>query len=202
MVGFIDDTSGSINGYLLPEPRPLQHYITRATLDAQCRNNILVLSGRALPYVKCSYHYLYYSFTSSGLPILRGSCLEPVISMQFNNAMALTPLTVLLTHLSHKTLGVHKSPADNGTTAFRALCMKNTVHMNLVARCTLTPQEAWTYYHSIYLPRMCYSFPLSTMTQQQCLTLQNQIKKAILPKSGFNWNMHNSVIYSCSDLEE
>ena len=38
------------------------------------------------------------------------------------------------------------------------------------------------------------------MTQQQCLTLQKQIKKAILPKCGFNQNMPHSVIYGPSDL--
>ena len=43
--------------------------------------------------------------------------------------------------------------------------------MNLVARRALTPQEAWTYYHSIYLPSMCYLFPCGAMTQQQCLAL-------------------------------
>ena len=72
--------------------------------------------------------------------------------------------------------------------------------MNVVARSTLAPQEAWTYDHSIYLPCMSYSLPLGTMTQQQCLTLQKQIKKAILPKCGFNQNMTHSVIYGPSDL--
>ena len=35
MIRFVDDTSGSINNLLLPEPQPLQHYITQATQETQ-----------------------------------------------------------------------------------------------------------------------------------------------------------------------
>ena len=35
MIRFVDDTSGSINNLLLPEPQPLQCYITQATQETQ-----------------------------------------------------------------------------------------------------------------------------------------------------------------------
>ena len=35
MIGFIDDTSGSTNDFLLPEPAPLTHYANLAMHDAQ-----------------------------------------------------------------------------------------------------------------------------------------------------------------------
>ena len=35
MIGFINDTSGSTNDFLLPEPAPLQHYTNLATHNAQ-----------------------------------------------------------------------------------------------------------------------------------------------------------------------
>ena len=34
MIGFVDDTSGSTNDFLLPEPAPLHHYANLATHDA------------------------------------------------------------------------------------------------------------------------------------------------------------------------
>ena len=39
MIGFVDDTSGSTNDFLLPEPAPLHHYANLATHDAQQWNN-------------------------------------------------------------------------------------------------------------------------------------------------------------------
>ena len=35
MIGFVDDTSGSTNDFLLPEPAPLHHYAKLATHNAQ-----------------------------------------------------------------------------------------------------------------------------------------------------------------------
>ena len=120
--------------------------------------------------------------------------------MRTNDVMPMSPLTALSTHSSHKTLGVHKPPAHNGTAAFPALRKKNTAHMKLVSCSMLTPQETWTYCHSIYLLSICYSFPSEAITQQQCLTLQKQTKKAVLLKCEFNQNMPNPIIYSPSDL--
>ena len=35
MIGFVDDTSGSTNNFLLPEPAPLTHYANLTNHDAQ-----------------------------------------------------------------------------------------------------------------------------------------------------------------------
>ena len=52
MIGFVGDTSGSTNDFLLPEPAPLHHYASLATHDAQQWNNTLELSGGALEDTK------------------------------------------------------------------------------------------------------------------------------------------------------
>ena len=90
MISFINDISGRINDFILPEAQPLQHYITKEffiqeknidnLVSSHSTVNVgmtyLAPSGRSLQDAKSSYHYLYYSFTSSGLSILRGGCLN------------------------------------------------------------------------------------------------------------------------------
>jgi hypothetical protein len=79
MIGFVDDTSGSVNDFNLPEALPPSHYAELATQDAQRWSDILQLTGGALEDTKCSYHFLYYDFTITGLPVLRGGKFDPKI---------------------------------------------------------------------------------------------------------------------------
>ena len=118
MIGFVDDTSGSTNNFLLPEPAPLHHYTNLATHDAQRWNDTIQLSGGALEDSKCSYHFMYYEFTRKGQPVLKGGTFEPAILIRFNDNTTPTPLKQLSAYTSHKTLGVYKNPNGNSTGAF------------------------------------------------------------------------------------
>ena len=118
MIGFIDNTSGSTNDFLLPEPAPLTHYANLTIHDAQRSNGTLQLSDGVLEDSKCSYHFMYYEFTRNGDPVLKGRTFEPAISIRFNHNATPTPVKQLSTYTSHKTLGVYKNPDGNSTAAF------------------------------------------------------------------------------------
>ena len=118
MIRFVNDTSGSTNNFLLPEPAPLHHYANLATHDAQHWNDILQLSGRALEDSKGLYHFIYYEFTRTGQPVLKGGTFDPAILIRFNNSTAPTSIKQLSAYTSHKTLGVYKNPDGNTTAAF------------------------------------------------------------------------------------
>ena len=105
LIGFVDDKSGSTNDFLLKQAAPPEHYISLATHDAQCWNDLLKLSGGALEDSKCSYHVLYYDFTINGLPILRGTVV-PLIKIKFNNATTATPLKSKSAYNAHKILAL------------------------------------------------------------------------------------------------
>ena len=98
MIGFVDDTSGSTNDFLLPKPAPLTHYANLAIHDAQWWNDTLQLSGGALEDSKCSYHFMYYEFTRNGQPVLKGGTFEPAILSCFNGNATPTPLKQLSTY--------------------------------------------------------------------------------------------------------
>ena len=63
-----------------------------------------------------------------------------------------------------------------------------------------TRQDAWSYYHAIYLPSMTYPFPSSTLSSHHCTLLQRKFKTTFLPKYGFNRSTPNAVIYGPSHL--
>lgn len=200
MIGFVDDTSGSVNNFLRPTPGPLHHYLDLAQQDAQTWNDILYLSGGALEDSKCSYQVLYYNYTTSGLPVPAGGTFTPTISIRFNNDPHPSTLRQLPASSSHKTLGVRKSPSGTTTAEYMALRLKNLAHATTIRTSPFNSIDAWTYYHSIYLPSITYSFPTNHLTQSQGLQLQREIKTALLPKLGFNRSTPNAIVYGHSDF--
>jgi hypothetical protein len=199
MVGFVDDTSGSVNDFCLEEAQAPEHYVSLAKHDAQRWNDVLKLSAGALEDSKSSYHFLYYDFTLSGLAIMRGGTFEPTICIKLNSGTAETPLKQLSAHTAHKTLGAHKAPASNNTKAFSVLTSINTTHSKCIARAPFDPTDTWAYYHAIYNPSITYPFPSYALSKSQCERLQVQVKKAVLPKCGYNRCTPNAVAYGHSD---
>ena len=92
MFGFVDDSSSSSNDFCLEAPMDPQHYVTKATKDAQLWNDLLKLSGGALESTKCSHHYLCFDFTMAGRPVLRDGKIDPAVQIYFNDSNAAAPL--------------------------------------------------------------------------------------------------------------
>ena len=202
MIGFVDDNGSSSNDFLQPTQQPLAHYVSRATHDAQRWNDVLNLTAGALNDQKCSYHFITYDFTLSGLPIPKSGTFDPKICINFNNHPTKTPLKQLSAFTSHKTLGVRKAPAGNEQAAIDAADASNRKHARIVASSPLDRKDTWSYYHAIYLPSTTYTFPSSSFSVKQCTKMQTQIKKAVLPKYGFNRNTPNAVVYGHSDYAD
>ena len=92
MIGFVDDTSGSTNNFLLPEPAPLTHYANLAIHDVQWWNDTLQLAGGVLEDSKCYYHFMYYEYTRNRHPVLKDGTFETVNLIRFNDNPTPTPL--------------------------------------------------------------------------------------------------------------
>ncbi|KAL7574197.1 hypothetical protein ACA910_014872 [Epithemia clementina (nom. ined.)] len=199
LVGFVDDTSSSVNDFLAPSPLPVAHYVQKAQHDAQKWNDILQLSGGALNLQKCSYHVMYYQFTPSGLPVLQGGTFTPNLTIQFSTNSSSTPLRQLPASSAHRTLGVQKAPSGTTIRGFQQLSHKVTQHANLIARSPLTRSETWTYYHAIAIPSITFPLPSMSLSSSQCNSLQTILKQAVLPKYGFNRNFPNALVYGHSD---
>ena len=200
MIGFVDDTSGSVNDFRRPTSATPDHYINKAQQDAQRWNDVLCLSGGALNPQKCSYHFMYYDFNIDGLPLLQAGSFGPTITISFNDGTQSSSLSQLSAFKSHKTLGVQKSPYSTNKGLYLALAKRNNSHTKTMARSPFSRTDAWAYYHAIYLPSMSYPFPSSTISDSFCTALQRQFKKAFLPKYGFNRTMPNAVVYGPSEL--
>ena len=110
MVSFVDDTSSSMNDFLQPSLQRKQHYLQQAQSNTQCWNDILQLSGGALQLSKCSYCFLFFKFSDTGVPYLSRMTMESSIALKFLQHNTPKLLKHISTYDSHKILGVYKSP--------------------------------------------------------------------------------------------
>lgn len=127
----------------------------------------LSLSGGALQEAKCSYHYLHFMFTPSGLPVVQGGVSTPTLTIH-NASNTSLPLQPLSSYTPHKTLGVMKSPSGSSVSSYKYLQQKNKQHIINITTTPLDESEVELYYLTIYIPSMIYSLPSVTLSDPQC----------------------------------
>ena len=200
MIGFVDDTSGSTNDFLAEKQMPPGHYVKLAQEDAQRWNNILHVTGAALNDTKCSYHFVTYDFTITGIPMAKGGTFDPVISICYNSTANSTELQQLSNYQTHETLGCKKAPGGSDITAASTLEQKNSVHAKTIINSPFDRNDTWTYYHAVYLPSMTYSLPSTNINEQSLIKMQQEIKAAVLPKYSYNRKTPSAVVYGGSEF--
>ena len=157
MVGFVDDTSCSVNLFHSNSPPTVSTLLDLMEQDAQLWNNFLWSTGGALEPKKCSYHVVSWEF-NNGIPQLTPGQVGRDI---FVTPASGTPIQIkpLSAYSSHKTLGHRKEPSGNQTSQLKDLVKKCKKAAILVTSSPLDRQTAWTYYFSHFLPSVGY--PLS-----------------------------------------
>ena len=165
---------------------PAQHYLQLAEEDAQRWNDVLYTAGAALNNTKCSYHFLNFEFSLSGIAFANGSITDPVLSIKYNSDSTTTRLTQMSNYTPHKTLGTWKSPAGDDVIGSQYLQKKNSSHAKIIMNSPFDRKDVWTYYHSVYLPSITYSFPSTDILEKTLSRMNREIKNSVLPKYGFN----------------
>ncbi|KAI2490272.1 hypothetical protein MHU86_24293 [Fragilaria crotonensis] len=197
MVGFVDDSNGQTNLFDHEETENARHQIiTQLENNAQLWAELLGISGGALEPSKCSYHVMAWQFTVTGAPILMTD------SSQFKGVRVKDPasgidqeLTYLSPYASHKTLGHYKDPAGTQREQYRQLKSKSDNSVEFLYQCSLTPEEAWTFYYACYLPSIGYPLANSHFTAAQLNNIQRKAMSIIIAKCGYNRNTKRAIIY-------
>ena len=124
MVGFVDDSNGQTNNFLLDETdETLPTLLHQLRTNAQVWSNLLGASGGALELSKCSCHVAVWTFSLHGDPVLMNhqtinnsaaTVNDPFTNVEHN-------LEFLSPYTAHKTLGHYKEPAGEQRSQFQQL---------------------------------------------------------------------------------
>lgn len=198
MIGFVDDTGGSTNDFLHSTQMPLEHYLSLAENDAQRWNDVLSVSGAALNDSKCSYHFLNYEFSLSGIAFARGTIVDPVLTIKYNSSSVKNRLKPMGNYDAHKTLGTWKAPAGDDVIGSQKLLEKNRHHVQIIANSPFDRKDVWTYYHSVYLPSITYLFPLTDLLPNVLSKMSKELRSVMLPRYRYNRNTPLAIVHGCS----
>ena len=101
----------------------------------------------------------------------------------------------LSAYTAHNALGCYKEPAGNQQAAAKHLIANSNRHARQLATSPLNWKESWTYYHSVYLPSVSYSLPVSHIPPTTLAEIQAPAIGTFLPKCGYNRNMLRVVVF-------
>jgi hypothetical protein len=194
-VAFVDD---AMNMFNIPLTEPLpdnQQLIERFNELVQHWEKLLHTNGGALNPDKCFWFAMLWDRSGTTPRLMHAS--------EHNHQVHLTNSTNgVTTTLAHKdvdtaerTLGIRISPTGNMAVELQWLTEKAAKFQKLLTNCRLLHKEATVAYTSYWLPRITYSFPVTTLSEQQCNKLQQKTTTSFLLTFGFNRHFPRIVTY-------
>jgi hypothetical protein len=194
MVGFVDDSTGTVNSFTSDAQPTTESLLGKMQQDAQLWHDLLWCSGSMLELPKCSYHFLYFDYEPEGTPIPRGDQVGPTLTIQSpNNEPVAIPSKSAFN--SHKTLGHLKAPAGQGTTQIKTLCTKQSTLSQCLASSPATATQASAFYHTIYLPSI-YVLPQSFFGDNVLDDAEKKSMPSIFAKTG---TIATPIAHYCMD---
>jgi hypothetical protein len=196
MVGFVDDSTGSVDDFH-NNNATVDSLLGRLQVDAQLWNDLLWCSGGMLELPKCSYHFLCFDFDESGKPIPWPGTVGPPLEVKSPLGYTI-PIPFKNVYTTHKTLGQYQAPAGTSKTQLLKTQANQTTLSQYLASSPDTRSQASVFYHTIYLPSI-YVLPQSFFTSQELDTAEKKSTPAIFAKEGFNRNTSRHLMYGPSD---
>ena len=202
MIGFVDDSNGQTNRFLEDEnDLSRQSVIQQVKANAQLWSNLLSTSGGALELTKCSYHVMAWQFSGRGSPVLISDPNKyGGVQVTDSTTGQERTLKYLSPYAAHKTLGHYKEPAGTQKEQYRKLKNKSDTSVDFMRTCTLTREEAWTYYYACYLPSIGYPLANLYFTEAQLTNIQRKAMSIIFAKCGYNRNTKREILYGPLEL--
>ena len=127
MVGFVGNSNGQINSFNEDDTISNLHaLIQKARINAIQWSNLIHAKGRELELAKCSYHVMYWKFSTRGAPVLSNvqSEIRP-IEVPDRDTNHNQTLEYLSPSVAHKILGHYKEPTGIQKMQFRQLKAKS-----------------------------------------------------------------------------
>jgi exonuclease III len=202
MVGFVDDSNGQVNSFYEDDTTAnLQSTVHKAKTNATIWSHLLQATGGALELSKCSYHVLYWKFSSQGAPVLCNIQSEiPALEVPDPITNTSETLEYLPPTKAHKTLGHFKEPSGLHKEQYRQLKAKSDQITDFLWSTHLTREEAWLYYQACYIPAVTYPLTSSFLSPAQLKSVQTKAMAIITAKCGFNRHTKTEVLFGPRDL--
>jgi hypothetical protein len=202
--GFVDDTTGCTNRFTMElllftteRHNPQKSYdllvamVDDAQKMAQRWERLLWSTGGKLELTKCFTYILHWVFDDTGKPTLATNDflekkleIQP-IKIQQSGTGEIDQLEQKECTEPHRTLGPIIAPDRKQKGESQRLTTKSRKHADDLRVARVAPKDANTYTHSIYLPSITYSAPITSFSKKELHKIQSPYTRIILNKQHF-----------------
>ena len=191
---FIDDS----NRILASDPQvSVNELVKRTQQNVDLWVGLIHATGGKLNASKSCWSMFIWGFTDDGAPFLDDEqtqdCCLTMLDHQTNTR---TDLKVTTPDEAVRLLGVRFSMDGNTKAEESFAAEKCTKFAAILRACPLSRKDAYTAYHSSFLPSVTYPLPATFIAPQRLDLIQRDVTGAFLCKMGYNWNMPHSVVFA------
>jgi hypothetical protein len=109
---------------------------------------------------------------------------DPTIHLHQGRDPTLHPIKYSNITKANRILGVFLAPNGNFQIQIDILCSKEHQYFNRLRKSRLTPNEAYTFYRTTYIPAMTYRLPTLACDEEELQEVQSAVLPALLNQMG------------------
>jgi hypothetical protein len=193
-----DDASNATNSFLrwLHEPPSDAIVLSMLHHDAQTWESLLWTTGGLLNLLKCLFYIMSWEFDADGRPSLK-SKMYLLSSLKLTSGANPDPQHVTQYDVSeaYRYLGDWIACNLQMTTVRSVLQETATSYARRILTSPLSKRDAWIAYHTVFIPSMTYTFPVTHQSSKSLRRLQSAPTRSTLNKIGFNRNTPHAVAF-------
>ena len=166
--------------------------------DVSLWSKLLWTSGGAINFGKSFYSMLIWKFKPTGQAYpMKNADLPPNTVYVENPSDPTEELEIERKCVTKatKTLGVMKAADLSQNGELQHLKEKAHTFAKALVACPLSHVHAWLAYITIFITGVTYSFPTTSLSEKECVTLQKIVKPILLRKLGLPPTLPNDVVY-------
>ena len=194
-IGFVDDTTTTVNDLCLPSPLTPASLCARLEDNLQKWGNLLHVAGGALELSKTQAQLLTWDFRPNGEPYPSDNRSHS-ITVSCPHTLATKTIGADSNSTSYKVLGFHISMDQNMDKQFEKLRNKAHRIANSIAGSSVDRRQALLTYHAVFIPSVSYVLPLTQFTKKQCHELGSVPTRLFLQKCGFASTTKREIVYA------
>ena len=195
MVVYVDDSGTMINDF------PVGKGVQAITTVAQKWERLLFSTGGALAPGKCFFYVVKWEWDAHGKAVMRKThALDDPLLLYAGHDFIPQQVPRKEVSAGHRTLGVRLDP--NITFKDEVVYLKQVSNKiaGRLRRTNLSKSEVRTAFRTMYLPKLCYSASVASLSPAQCWEVESTAIRAFLSALGYNPNMPRPLVFAPDDL--
>jgi hypothetical protein len=207
---FVDDTTtgttnddhelGPVSSDIAELTTSEQTLIAKMEIILQFFLDLLQVTGGDLAPEKCVWYLISHRWKDGKPRLLQKHSSHRGIKIMSKSTNTESGVKRRAPNEGHRTLGFFMTGDGTCSAHKKVMTEKRSLYATAIQRSSVWKGESGLAYNSFYSPSIGYGTPATTLTQQECYSIQKPVVNAILPKIGISRKAHRSVVFGMAQF--